>query len=250
VFHDVPLINAGRDTSICKGSSIQLLALGTGYFSWIPAALVNNPNILNPVSTPDTTTTFTVNLTDQFGCKNSDSIVIEVKEKPVSNAGPDQVLGYLFTTTMAAKLAHIYENGVWSVISGSGEFIDSTYTNTTVKGLSVGENKFLWTVNNGFCPLSHDTVMITVNDFVIPTLITPNMDGRNDYFVIRGLASLGKTELIIFDRRGTEVYKNMNYDNSWDGVDYNKHPLPDDTYFFVLKSVNGKSISGYIVIRR
>ena len=28
------------------------------------------------------------------------------------------------------------------------------------------------------------------------------MDGRNDYFVISGLLTLGKTELIIFDRRG------------------------------------------------
>ncbi|MGA2406680.1 MAG: gliding motility-associated C-terminal domain-containing protein, partial [Bacteroidales bacterium] len=77
-----------------------------------------------------------------------------------------------------------------------------------------------------------------------------NMDGKNDYFVIRGLATLGKTELMIFDRRGAEVYKNMNYDNLWNGVDYNKHPLPDDTYFFVLKSANSKSIGGYIVIRR
>jgi gliding motility-associated-like protein len=92
--------------------------------------------------------------------------------------------------------------------------------------------------------------MIEVNDFIIPTLITPNMDGKNDYFVLRGLATLGKTELIIFDRRGAMVYKNLNYDNSWNGVDYNKNPLPDDTYFYVIKSSNGKSISGYIVIRR
>ncbi|MGA2408658.1 MAG: gliding motility-associated C-terminal domain-containing protein, partial [Bacteroidales bacterium] len=142
-------------------------------------------------------------------------------------AGPDQVLEYIFETTMDAVLINSYETGVWSVISGTGEFLDSTYTKTSVKGLSLGENKFLWTVKNGFCPPSHDTTMITVNDFVIPTLITPNMDGKNDYFVIRGLATLGKTELMIFDRRGAEVYKNMNYDNS-----------------------NGKSISGYIVIRR
>jgi len=100
------------------------------------------------------------------------------------------------------------------------------------------------------CPAVFDTVNIFVHNLVIPTLITPNMDGRNDNFVIRGLATLGKTELIIFDRRGAEVYKNTNYDNSWNGVDYNKHPLPDDTYFFVLKPANGKSISGYIVIRR
>ena len=77
------------------------------------------------------------------------------------------------------------------------------------------------------------------------------MDGKNDYFVLRGLTTtLGKTELIIFDRRGAQVYKNLNYDNSWNGVDYNKNPLPDDTYFYVLKTENGKSISGYIVIRR
>jgi gliding motility-associated-like protein len=67
---------------------------------------------------------------------------------------------------------------------------------------------------------------------------------------LRGLIQLGKTELVIFDRRGAEVYRNRDYDNLWDGVDYNKKPLPDDTYFYVIKSENGKSISGYVVIRR
>jgi gliding motility-associated-like protein len=249
VFHDLPAISAGRDTTICKGSGIQLQAIGTGTVSWTPVALVNNPNIINPVATPDTTKTFTVNLTDQFGCKNSDSVIIEVRDKITANAGPDQELGNVFTTTMDARLVHSYEHGVWSVISGTGDFSDSTYAQTSVNRLSLGINKFLWTVTNGYCPLSRDTALVTVNDFVIPTLITPNMDGRNDYFVLRGLATLGKTELIIFDRRGVQVYRNRNYDNSWNGVDYNKKPLPDDTYFYVIKTANGKSISGYVVIR-
>jgi gliding motility-associated-like protein len=250
VFHDLPPINAGRDTALCKGSSVQLQAKGTGTVAWVPATLLSNPNIINPIATPDTTTKFTVNLTDQFGCKNSDDIVVEVRDKTTANAGTDQVLGYIFTTTMDAVLAHSYENGVWSVISGTGDFVDSTNAKTTVKSLSPGENKFLWTVSNGYCPISHDTTMISVIEFIIPTLITPNGDGRNDYFVLRGLATLGRTELIIFDRRGAQVYKNLNYDNSWNGLDYNKNPLPDDTYFYVIKSANGKSISGYIVIRR
>ena len=76
------------------------------------------------------------------------------------------------------------------------------------------------------------------------------MDGKNDYFVLKGLSTLGKTQLVIFDRRGAKVYQNLDYDNSWNGVDYNGNPLPDDTYFYVLKSNNGKSMSGYIVIRR
>ena len=250
IFHDLPSINAGRDTIMCKGGSVQLQAQGIGSVTWDPAAMVSNPAIINPVANPDTTTTFTVNLTDQFGCKNSDTIVVEVREKPIANAGPDQDLGYLFTATMDAVLAHSYENGVWSLISGTGDFSDSTFAMASVINLSSGINKFLWTVSNGYCPPVGDTINITVNDFVIPTLITPNMDGRNDYFVLRGLSTLGKTELVIFDRRGAQVYKNMNYDNLWNGVDYNKNPLPDDTYFYVIKTANGKSISGYIVIRR
>ena len=48
--------------------------------------------------------------------------------------------------------------------------------------------------------------------------------GNNDYFILRGIENLGKTELIVFDRRGVEVYKDQNYNNDWDGVDYNKNP--------------------------
>jgi gliding motility-associated-like protein len=249
-FHDLPAVSAGRDTTTCKGSSVQLNAVGAGTVSWIPVAFVSNPDIVNPIATPDTTTTFTVNLTDQFGCKNSASIIIEVRDKIVADAGPDQTLGYVFTATLAAKIAHSYETGVWRLISGTGEIVDSTAANTTVNGLAVGDNKLLWTVSNGFCPPSRDTLIISVINFEIPTLITPNMDGRNDYFVLRGLSTLGKTELIIFDRRGVQVYRNTNYDNTWDGVDYNKKPLPDDTYFYIIRTANGKSFRGYIVIRR
>jgi gliding motility-associated-like protein len=72
----------------------------------------------------------------------------------------------------------------------------------------------------------------------------------NDYFEIRGIESLGKTELVIFDKRGVRVFKNSNYNNKWNGVDYNSNPLMNDTYFFIMKAENGKSISGYVVIRR
>jgi gliding motility-associated-like protein len=85
---------------------------------------------------------------------------------------------------------------------------------------------------------------------IIPTLITPNGDSWNEYFVLNGLETLGKTDLIIFDRKGREVFRNVDYDNKWNGVDYNGNPLPDDTYFYILKSANGKSLSGYIMIRK
>jgi gliding motility-associated-like protein len=250
IFRSLPTVYAGRDTVICKGDSVQLNAQGTGTFLWQPDTLARNPKIRNPFVTPLETTSFSVTLSDQFGCKKTDTLIVNVRSVPIADAGPDQNLEYLLMATMNAKLANIYETGKWSLISGTGVISDLTNKNATVTGLSLNKNKFLWTVSNDVCPSSSDTVTLKVNEFKIPTLITPNHDGKNDYFVLNSLSTLGKTELVIFDRRGVKVFESLNYDNKWDGVDYNNNPLPDDTYFYVLKTQNGKSLSGYIVIRR
>jgi gliding motility-associated-like protein len=212
--------------------------------------LASDPRIRNPIVIPLDSTLFKVTLTDQNGCKNMDTIMVGVLKKPHGHAGPDQTLDYLLETKLNAVFDYSFEVGRWSLLSGSGVITDISDPKTLVKSLSLKLNEFLWTVTNHICPSTIDTVKIFVNDFLIPTLITPNLDGSNDYFELRGLATLGKTELIIFDRRGALVFKNLNYDNKWNGVDYNDNPLPDDTYFYVLKSTNGKSLSGYIVIRR
>jgi gliding motility-associated-like protein len=250
VFRSLPAVSAGKDTTICISDNIQLQGVGTGSFSWEPAVMIINPKIKNPVAALLSTTEFIVTLTDQYGCKNSDTVLVSVLDLPIAYAGPDLVLEYLFGASLEATEPGANETGRWSLISGSGVFNDTTSALTDVNELSLGENILLWKVRNGVCPPSDDYLSITVNNLVIPTLITPNMDGKNDYFVLRGIETLGKTELTIFDRRGALVYKNSNYDNSWNGVDYNDRPLLDDTYFFVIKSEKGKSFSGYIVVRR
>jgi gliding motility-associated-like protein len=174
---------------------------------------------------------------------------VTVNLPPVANAGIDQTLDYKFNTTLDATL-EVTETGLWSLVSGSAAFNDNTNPKTIVNNLSLGENLLAWTVKEGTCPSVSDTVRIVVHNLVIPTLITPNMDGKNDYFVLKDLSIMGKTELYIFDRRGVEVYKDLNYDNKWNGVDYNNKVLPDDTYFYILRTQNGRSVKGYIVIRK
>ncbi|MFZ0282529.1 MAG: gliding motility-associated C-terminal domain-containing protein [Bacteroidales bacterium] len=249
-FHDLPSISTGADIAVCKGGSIQLNAFGSGSFQWTPANQVNNQAISNPVATPVATSVFTVTLTDQWGCKNSDQVSIEVREQPVANAGPDQVLEYLFETTLNAATLGDGQTGEWTIISGTGEFANKNDNATYISKLSLEKNSFKWTLTNGVCPSSSDTVNIIVNNLIIPTLITPNNDGKNDYFMIKGIETLGKTELVIFNRWGPRVYVNDNYDNKWNGVDNNVDPLPDDTYFFVLSPEKSKPVRGYIVIRR
>ena len=85
---------------------------------------------------------------------------------------------------------------------------------------------------------------------MISTLITPNGDASNEYFTIRGLEDLGKSELTIIDRRGVRVFHDSNYKNNWNGLDYNQTPLVNDTYFYILKSSRGRSFTGYVVIKR
>lgn len=249
-FHDKPELNAGDDVLLCKGGNVQLNATGQGSFAWAPTTSLSNPDIRNPIASPQTTTEYTVTLTDKFQCVNTDNVIVEVREQPVAYAGPDQVLDFVFETRMNAGTLKQNETGIWSVIESEGRILNPNAPKSRVTDLSIEDNVFLWTVSNEICPESSDTVHIWVNNLIIPSLITPNRDGNNDFFVIKGLETIGSASLTIFNRWGGRVYENDEYDNSWEGVDDKENPLPDDTYFYVLKPVNGKAIKGYLVIRR
>lgn len=205
-----------------------------------------------PYSTPSTATagTYYIKGTIPGGCSDIKPVVVRVEEKPETNAGPDQKLEYMFSTTLNASAPGGNETGKWSVVSGKGEFSDDTDPKATVSNLSLGENVLQWSVTNGVCPPALDDVMITIHDLLVPTLITPDMNGKNDYFVLSGIASLGRTSIHVYDRRGVLVFEDDDYDNTWNGVDYNGNPLPDDTYFVVIDPEKSRSRSGYIVIRR
>ena len=249
-FHDLPVVTAGSDAVICRGRNIQLNATGTGSFHWVPANLLNNASIPNPLATPTVTTLFTVTLTDQWGCRNTDQVNVEVRPQPVANAGPDQELSFLFETSLEAVTPGSGQTGEWTLLAGGADITDVNDPTTHVSDLRLEFNSFIWTLTNGVCPVSADTVSIYVKDLIIPTLITPNMDGKNDFFLINGLETLGISTLTIFNRWGGRVYENLNYINTWNGVDENENELPEDTYFYILKTEKSKTIKGFVVIRR
>ena len=64
---------------------------------------------------------------------------------------------------------------------------------------------------------------------VIPNVMTPNGDNKNDLFVIKNLMEWEYKELIIVNRWGQVVYYNYNYQNDWDGGS-----VSDGVYFGVL----------------
>jgi len=225
-----------NDTITLTGSPIG----GTFIITDGPGTI--NGNVLSAAGTGKINLVY--NYTDV--CANKASQAISVNAEPVANSGPDQELKFIFETYMNAELSAPV-TGEWSLISGSGHMSDFQSPTTRVTELTTGENKFLWTVRHGNCEASAE-VKITVHDLFIPSVITPNGDGKNDYYKISEMRS--RVELIIFNRWGNEEYSNSNYLNDWDGRNDNGKELPNDTYFYVLKFDNGKVKKGSVLIKR
>ena len=69
---------------------------------------------------------------------------------------------------------------------------------------------------------------------LIPNVISPNGDGSNDSWVILNLEYHPQTQVQIFNRWGQLIYESPDYNNTWNGDD-----VPDGTYFYVVRPVNG-----------
>jgi gliding motility-associated-like protein len=100
------------------------------------------------------------------------------------------------------------------------------------------------------------TVTIMCDTLNIPTGYSPNGDGTNDNFVIKGIDEYPGNSLFIYNRWGNLVFKTENYDNKWNGRSNVKgamfgEELPNGTYYYILDLNKGeKPLNGFVVIRR
>lgn len=98
-------------STICSGSTSQMNVVRSGglgpyTYLWSPSTGLSNPNIINPVANPGTTTTYTVTVTDFLGTAVSSTVTLTVLPYlPVSvsitaSANPSPPGSYvLFTAT-------------------------------------------------------------------------------------------------------------------------------------------------------
>jgi gliding motility-associated-like protein len=156
---------AGNDQTICAtvttlegnaatvGNGLWTVISGTGIFA--------NANLANTsVSGLSTgTNTFRWTISNGVCTPSFDEVSIEVDANPITpNAGIDLTICNN-STTLAATAA---TGGSWSVLSGTGTFVNASFANTNVSGLSVGSNVFRWTIPGGACGSVSDDVTITV----------------------------------------------------------------------------------------
>lgn len=185
--------------------------------------------------------------------------VFDASELP-ADAGPDQVFCQDTTETNmhAVPLVSQTAVGFWSLLEGTANIVSPADTATEVNGIEPGLNIFLWTVENGVCPTTSDTMFITLNDcadLTIPDAFSPNGDGVNDTYVIDGLQFYPENTFEVFNRWGTQVLKRSPYNNNWDGrseasLNWGEE-LPESTYYYILDLGNGDAAyTGYIYLKR
>jgi len=186
--------------------------------------------------------------TEEAYCADSSFVTIAFYEKPEIYAGNDQFLNNRTETEMRATLNDGY-TGNWQVISGFAIIEDISSPNTKVTNIQSGENILRWIIDGGHCRDSAD-VSLNVSEFISPTVITPNGDNKNDYFIINKANDGQIIKLIVYNGWGKEVYYSYDYKNDWDGRDMKGNELPDGTYYYKIDFGDKNIVKNYVLIKR
>lgn len=177
--YNSPTSNAGPNQDLCAVYTTSLngsIPVGTSVGNWVLNFGPSMPIIVDD-SLYNTQVNNLIEGTYSFSwiisngtCDTAtDTVEINVYDQPVSNAGPDQFLCNQYTTNLAANPATGTTLGVWSVISGPNTpvFANDSLNTTSISGLIQGDYLLKWTLSNGNCPISEDTVLISVSDLPI-----------------------------------------------------------------------------------
>jgi len=119
----------------------------------------------------------------QSNCSSYDDIFI-LNELVFASAGQDEAICGDNYSELNGNQPGVGETGEWTVLGGSGVFANSTIYNTSVSGLSGGENRLVWTVHRGTCDNS-DEVIIRDDTPSLPT-VSSDQETCNNYIVISG----------------------------------------------------------------
>ncbi len=197
----------------------------------------------------DTNTVYWTTYLDQR-CMLTDSAHIYVVKNPAATSAGDNMILHDSYGQLSANTPESGAIGYWQIIKGEISLSDTTQPKSAFTNLGLGKHKLTWNTTNTVCPVKSDTVEIERIEFQIPKAFTPNHDGNNDAFVIKGVENYTPRELYIYNRWGEKVYYSLNYNNNWEGVNEEDQNLEDDTYFYVLKLRNEKVMKGFVLIKR
>jgi len=243
LFIAIPNFIVSGDTEICRFGTVQLLATGAKTYKWTPTTGLSNPNIGNPIASPNQTTTYTVEMKDE-SCTIKKQVKVSVlpattidfKFELVKDCNTPYRVKLSLVNVDTTKLSNFRWNmGDTRTMQGANppEFI-------------YGENNKEFTITllaqnaNGCDSKIEKKVFIPAPPVLPPNVITPNNDGKNDVFAIAETGS----KLKVWNGWGKMVFQTDDYKNDW-GKD-----VASGTYYYFLESPSGINCNGWVQVMK
>jgi gliding motility-associated-like protein len=237
------LIINTRDTTICKGDSVQLLITNdsTYQYVWTPSTGLSSSTIANPYANPFITTDYFVTVTDTNGCIVTKAVEVKVLDldRTIGFANSSDCEGHLYS-----KLSN-NSSGVKAIYNwffGDGSNAQTEQSSITHEYKEPGTYSVILNIGSDGCSFK-DTVSFTFEKVFVPNLVTPNDDGHNDFYEIKGMSKDWTFE--VYNRWGKALFKSSDYHNEWSGVE-----LSDGVYYYLIISPNETRCKGWVQVVR
>ena len=179
----------------------------------------------------------TNNCTDTISKINSIQVNPTPKVKSVVNPFYASILDPRITFIDSTVLNH-YTN------YNFGDGSSSTQTNTIHSYQSTGEFNYSLIVSTQFGCADTTTGIIYIDDInsnYVPNIFTPNGDGANDNFFIKG-KNITSSTMQIINRWGTIVCNSSDALIGWNGINQNNNTVADDgVYFYIIEITLGNN---------
>ncbi len=275
-----PAAFAGKDTAICNTSftlSAHLPENMIGQWS-SPNPSIQFDDIFDPQTTVRSLImgtnqlVWTIGTTDCPELSSASVLVHLLGISPVANDDYYQLEGSGMETTLPVVQNDLPNDQFtgWTVEvvvppgDGMVEVLESGDIFCRTALASNADMVFSYALCHAVCPDQCDTAVVRISlefscfdmKYVFaPNAITPNGDGINDEFYIDAIdvcPNFANASLSIVNRWGSEVFATQPYYNNWSGQNSSGNPLPEGTYYYLLRldPANGIIVGGSVTILR
>lgn len=242
-------VNLGSDIVICQGQSHTFDAGGEAVsYQWN-----NNPVNNQRYFTADKTGDYWVTARNSAGETATDTVHLTVNPLPGVKIQPVDAIfenDILYLCNPMVTLNAVNYDLTAGILWSTGETLPS------IQIYNMTAAKYVWVqATSPYGCVSSDTIGLSVCRYsdilTIPNGFTPNGDGVNDTWMIKGIELFPETTVEVYDRWGRRVFmSDKGYTKPWDGVFKNTR-LPMDSYFYIINLHNGSAaITGNVAIIR
>lgn len=229
------------DQWICRGDSVWIWANGGVSYSWY-----NNSSILTALDSawilvrPNNDMTYYVDVQDAFGCQTTLSVVVNLYQDPIIDAGEDIVITYggyavLGATGTSGAL-------VWT----PADSLSCSMCPNPVAAPSQNTTYYVTVTDSNGCQATDSVTIYLDGILFVPNSFSPDGDGKNDYFYAKG-QNITEFKLWVFNRWGQLIFESSNLEDSWDGT-YKGLMSKTDTYVWRIKYAHTGNTTGVEVI--